>query len=105
MSDAPPIVKAPKRHGRPLTSDDQLALWVKGEPVHDTTGDGQCCPDFSCCNGPLASLAERKAFLRADGPARMSMLGTFLSRMIEQEFGKDKADKIYISDGNAGPVQ
>ena len=61
-----------------MTSDEQMAEWVSGNPLHNDTLD-ECCPDFSCCKPELlASLECRKAFVVADKETRMSFLGTFL---------------------------
>lgn len=66
-----------------MNAKEQLALWVKGESVHNdeayyrveyedgTTSElipikgGECCPDLSCCGAPLADLADREAFVEA----------------------------------------
>lgn len=39
----------------------QLKRWVKGESIHNDQYD-QCVPDFSCCDGKLASKACREEF-------------------------------------------
>lgn len=67
-----------------MTSDEQLAAWLKGESIHNTDRD-ECCPDFSCCCPELlADEAVRRAFVNGDEKLRWSMLGIFLSKMIEQ---------------------
>ena len=44
-----------------MTSDEQLAEWVKGNSIHNQDRD-ECCPDFSCCdNELLAPEDERKS--------------------------------------------
>jgi hypothetical protein len=46
-----------------MNRNEQLAMWVRGQSVHDTERD-ECCPDFSCCNPELlAAKEEREHFL------------------------------------------
>ncbi len=62
-----------------MTYDEQLAEWVKGNPVHMLEPDS-CCPDFSCCKPELLSDAEtRQRFMDADEETRLGMLMIFLS--------------------------
>ena len=77
-----------------LESDDQLKRWAAGESIHrGSRTEGECCPDFSCCNDKMNTpKEEREAFLRADEAARMAMLMTFLGRALA---GYDK--KVYIA--------
>ena len=67
-----------------LSSDEQLALWVAGEAVHrGVRPDGECCPDFSCCNPKMfTEKSEREAFRDATEDIRHSMLMTFLGRAL-----------------------
>jgi len=50
--------------GYPISSDEQLTLWERGESRHQHIDDvegGECCPDFSCCHpGMLWSAEKRK---------------------------------------------
>lgn len=65
-----------------MTPDEQLKLWVAGDPVHNEERN-QCCPDFSCCVPELlASEEERIAFRDANEKDRSVMLGIFLARML-----------------------
>ncbi len=58
--------------------DEQTQRWLGGKPVHNDV-DGECCPDFSCCQPELlAPIETREAFVRANEDARMSMLMSFL---------------------------
>ena len=55
---------------------DQVAEWVKGNPIHDDE-TGRCVPDFSCCRPmELAELPWRVAFQAAveNDPARANVL-------------------------------
>jgi len=77
-----------------MTSDEQLAEWLKGNSIHNDTRD-ECCPDFSCCTPKLLADEDmRKAFVAADDDARISMLGMFLGAAIA-EMGKDK--EVYLA--------
>lgn len=63
--------------------DDQLALWLKGENQHNHI-DGECCPDFACCqphNHWSPELREKfaKAHYAKDEDTVMSMLGMALT--------------------------
>ena len=88
-----------------MNSKTQLDEWLKGNPIHrGDNKDGECCPDFSCCGGDLASEAERIDFKNAvetnDEKKKMSMLMMFLSRRIDKanmtgELKQPK--KVYIT--------
>ena len=66
-----------------MTSDEQLARWLRGEYVHNDTRD-ECCPDFSCCKPELlAPQEEREAFVTLSDKDREHLLFTFLGRAIE----------------------
>ena len=75
----------------------QLAEWLAGRPWHNPwspgadkaadpndTSEGECCPDFSCCNGNIAPYEVRKAFVEADDKTRFRMLFGFLGNAIGQ---------------------
>lgn len=55
-----------------MTSDEQLAAWVRGEPAHrGERPDGECVPDFSCCTPDLLQPPEvREAFAAASEEGR-----------------------------------
>lgn len=60
----------------------QLEAWVDGEAKHNEV-DGECCPDFSCCNDDVTTPKEtRERFGRAiaegDEETKMQMLEMFL---------------------------
>jgi hypothetical protein len=56
------------------SAQKQLALWVAGNPQHNTFAD-ECCPDFSCCQPELLWPEEkRKAFAEANEEYRNHML-------------------------------
>ena len=81
-----------------MTSEEQLDLWIKGKSVHNfdrCKPDGECCPDFSCCDKKVNTPIElRKKFKRSNDEVRFEMLGLFLSGAIKKEFLNKK---IYIS--------
>jgi len=63
-----------------MTTDEQLAEWLKGNPIHNQDR-GECCPDFSCCNPQLLAPAEvREVFVKGNSHVRSRLLGEFLSR-------------------------
>lgn len=65
-----------------MTIDEQLAEWLKGNPIHNDSRN-ECCPDFSCCQPDLlVDLQTRQAFVNANEELRMSMLGMFLGNAI-----------------------
>jgi hypothetical protein len=60
-----------------MTNDEQLQLWVDGNPTHmGERGDpqSQCCPDFSCCEPDMLQPVEvRKAFQAASEKERFRL--------------------------------
>ena len=73
----------------------QFENWLNGKSEHNKEID-ECCPDFSCCGGDLASLQERADF--KDEEKKMGMLGMFLSRRINKHYeGKKDKKKVYIT--------
>jgi hypothetical protein len=81
-----------------MTKEEQLDLWVKGKPIHNEERD-ECCPDFSCCDIELLSpLEERIAFKNANEGIRLSMLGTFLGRMLEKRGYEVVTSKDVLTD-------
>lgn len=80
-----------------MTPAYQLELWVQGISMHNTEAD-ECCPDFSCCGGPLASFYERQTFQRLvqtdDTDTEWAMLHIFLGRLLAQE---GMQDRVYIA--------
>ena len=91
--------------------EHQLREWVAGRPWHnpfnhdDTrhdgdTSQGECCPDFSCCQPSLlAPQAAREAFAKADDETRFKMLGMFLSGCVA-EVTKDTEVNVHVSTGD-----
>lgn len=73
--------------------EHQLKLWVEGNPVHNDIR-GECCPDFSCCNGNIAPIEQRERFAQAcsegDEHTKMEMLGMFLGNAFSGE-------KVYVA--------
>lgn len=81
-----------------MTCEEQLAEWVKGNPIHNT-GRDECCPDFSCCQPELlAPLEVREKFAKADDEARMGFLMHFMGAAVSKasELSATKP-KVYIS--------
>jgi len=76
-----------------MTHDQQLALWVAGDPQHNKTLD-QCCPDFSCCRGVdhIAPEVERIAFRDANEATRDRMLFGFLGKAMA-----NAGRKVYLA--------
>ena len=80
----------------------QLSEWDKGNPIHNDI-DGECCPDFSCCQPKLLQPKEvREAFAAAEKEGKedlkMSMLGTFLGTVIENHLSKkEDPPKVHIA--------
>lgn len=68
--------------------EEQLDQWVMGNPIHNNERD-ECCPDFSCCNGSMASEKERKRFAKAyyegDEEVQFQMLIMFLSNAFKDK--------------------
>ena len=79
-----------------MTSDEQLAEWVKGINIHNHDRD-ECCPDFSCCQSHYkASEQERLLFVnRPDlrDQLLMGFLGGALGNM---------GDKVHIAGSSEG---
>jgi len=70
------------QESRPLSCDEQLALWVSGESVHNSARD-ECCPDFSCCQPSLLQPPEvRQAFADASPDEREKWLMVFLGSAV-----------------------
>ena len=69
-----------------MTKDEQLNLWVNGTSMHrGDSVNGECCPDFSCCQPKLlAPKEERELFrdlcLNEQDDERQRMLMMFLGR-------------------------
>lgn len=63
--------------------EEQLSKWVLGVSEHNDA-DGECCPDFSCCNKKIdpTPIATRERFAKAcktgDDNAKRALLGSFL---------------------------
>lgn len=60
-----------------MTPEKQLELWVSGFSIHrgKDRSDGECCPDFSCCQPQLKWPPDmRREFVLANEEKRMEML-------------------------------
>ena len=63
-----------------MTPEQQVKAWVEGNPKCPND-NGECCPDFSCCQPHLLSPEpERIAFAEGDSDLRNKMLPGFLGR-------------------------
>jgi len=84
-----------------MTPEEQLDLWIEGKSVHNfdrCRPDGECLPDFSCCNKNVNTPIEiRKKFKASNDEVRFGMLGMFLSGAIQGEFSDYDNRDIYIS--------
>ncbi len=77
-----------------MTVDEQLAEWVKGNPIHNDELM-ECCPDFSCCQlDLLADEKTRKVFVAANEEDRFKMLGMFLGSAIS---ALPKSGTVYLA--------
>lgn len=93
--------------GEWITSEEQLARWLDGKPVHRqfklklVDKDGvtvvgerdmdECTPDFSCCRpNLLVDLEIRVAFVSAPQHLRNKFLGTFLRAMLADVHADEK---------------
>lgn len=91
-----------------ISSDEQLRQWVAGNSMHRHTNskyvkDGECCPDFSCCQSDLlATLEERQAFVTGDKGARNRWLFVFLKRALEAVAKKPDLRVHVVSDTPPG---
>lgn len=65
-----------------MTADEQIEKWVNGESICPND-NGECCPDFSCCNPKLKrSKEEREAFAAASQEERENMLWGYLGSLV-----------------------
>ena len=82
--------------GRIMTPNEQLELWVSGKLVHNgnTRLEGECCPDFSCCNGNPWPKEQRITFRDASEQERLFMLFGGLSNLLNKD---DEDPKVYIA--------
>ena len=81
-------MKYPDESGRIMSPDEQLRRWVEGDSVHNgaTKSDGECCPDFSCCQpDALAPKAAREKFAAANESDRSGMTMHFLGCALANE--------------------
>ncbi|MCP4569038.1 MAG: hypothetical protein GY841_15800 [FCB group bacterium] len=74
-----------------MNCEEQLRLWVSGEPMHNDEGD-ECTPDLACCRGKkvMAPESERQAFLDAylagDRPTCKTLISKFLTAILSVDF-------------------
>lgn len=82
--------------------DYQVHQWLEGRPLHNPIR-GECCPDFSCCNGGKIlprEVRERfvEAYTSGDNKTQYEILGMGLSGLAAS-MGKD----IHIA-GESGTI-
>lgn len=80
---------------------DQLNKWVEGISEHNTERN-ECCPDFSCCGGRIASLKERimfrDAYVNGNQDLIDDMLMMFLGSAASDLVNKEgKKIKVHIA--------
>lgn len=64
-----------------MTPDEQLDRWLVGD-AQCPNDDGECCPDFSCCDPSIAaSMEEKLAFVEGTDHVRNHLMLKFLARM------------------------
>ena len=89
-----------------MTHDEQLAEWLKGNPIHgakynesDPDSEGECCPDFSCCTpGTLVDQKTRQRFVDANKGERLAMLMGFLGAAFASHAAENEdAPKVYVA--------
>jgi hypothetical protein len=85
-------------------ADNQLNEWVNGNPIHNNWHKnkdyGECCPDFSCCNGNwLWPEEQRIRFVNASEEERNIMLSKSLGNAISSH---NSDQKFYIAGDTHG---
>ncbi len=79
---------------RPARIQFQLDEWVAGRSHHNDV-DGECCPDFSCCNSDSLADEDTRILFRNSGEhTRSMMLMGFLGDMLAYH---GKRDKVHIA--------
>jgi len=93
-----PSLRRWKKSSGVTTSEEQLRLWVLGNPQHNTARD-ECCPDFSCCRPELlAPERDRKRFAQARAEGDDKMEQRFLMRWLGRSISTYAPEKkIYIA--------
>ena len=72
----------------------QLENWLQGISKHNIVDD-ECCPDFSCCTGKIASEEWRQRFFDADDRERENMLvGSLMSVLGQNDYEIVNADML-----------
>jgi len=82
-----------------MTTDEQLALWLSGEPTCPNDRK-ECCPDFSCCCPELLADEDvRQRFIAAEEEERHALLMGFLgAAMAKMAEGVDaKVPDVYVA--------
>jgi hypothetical protein len=75
-----------------MTYDEQLQAWLRGESLCPNE-NGECCPDFSCCQSAFkATKQEREQFVAAhaagDDETIYAMLLGFLGNALARYSSK-----------------
>jgi hypothetical protein len=74
----------------------QLLEWVDGNSIHNEI-EGECCPDFSCCNPKL--LKEkffREKYLASNSEQRESLCFGLLSDFLKFH---NLSKKVFVTNG------
>ena len=82
-----------------MTSEEQLALWVSGNSQHmgEKRGEGQCCPDSSCCHPELLAPQEvREIFAGAWKNQNYQMTDRMLMEFLGKAFAQ-QGERVYIA--------
>ena len=83
MKPAVPVVQ---------TLSEQLERWLDGDYTH---ANGQCCPDFGCCNPDArADRKTREAFVAGNEGVRHGFLMLFLGNAIA---ARSPEKRVYIA--------
>ena len=80
-----------------MTPDEQLELWLEGNPVHNEDRD-ECCPDFSCCRGDgyIASREVREIFVAAFRSGNTRVTDRLLMQFLSDAAAALTDKKVYV---------
>lgn len=68
-----------------MTYEEQIMQWAGGVSIHV---DGQCCPDFSCCQDKYCASPEERVLFRDRRELRDQMLIGFLGAALGAAYGR-----------------
>jgi hypothetical protein len=106
--------------GEPITGEEQLERWARGESVHrrferiivdkndqevDRHPADECTPDFSCCTPELLAPPDvRQAFVTASQGDQAKFLGSFLGAALALAASKEDRELPRIHIAGLGPT-